>query len=118
MDEEREEQGQEQQKQSMPGQVAKQGMNMAKQEAVNAVKKKGKEAAVKMGAKIAAFVVANALTIAIIVAIIAAVCFVSFVILPAIEDFIDQLLAEDVDEVTYKTVEEYCTIDETRSPYG
>lgn len=109
MDEEREEQGQEQQKQNMPEQLAKQGANMAKQEVVNATKKKAKET---IGVKVAAFVAANALTLTIIVVIIAAVCFFSLVILPAIEDVIDQFLAEDVDEVTYQTVEEYCTIDE------
>ncbi len=110
MDEEREEQGQEQQKQSMPGQVAKQGMNMAKQEAVNAVKKKGKEAAVKMGAKIAAFVIAHIVPILIIISVL--VIIFGF-LLPAIDNFLDEDMADTVDEITYQTIDEYCTIDET-----
>lgn len=108
MDEENQEQ--EQKQQNMPEQLAKQGTNMAKQEATNAVKKKGKEVAIKAAAKVAAFVVAHIVPILIIIAVIV---LLFGVLLPAIDNFLDEDMADTVDEITYKTIDEYCTIDET-----
>lgn len=111
MDEEREnqEQEQEQQKQSIAGQVAKQGINYGKQQAKNAAKKEG----AKQGAKLVQLITKNPKVVLIIVAVIAVALFIGFFIIPAIDNFLDEQMAEDVDEVTYQTLEEYCTIDDT-----
>lgn len=112
MDEENQNQEQQQQ-QSMPEQLARQGLNMAEQQAKNVAKKGAKEGAKKAGAAIAKFVVAHIVPIAIIFAIIVVICLILFVLIPAVEDYLDGEMANDVDQITYQTVEEYCTIDDT-----
>lgn len=107
MDDERDNQQQGEQKQSIPGQVAKKGVDFAKQQAINAVKKKGKEV---IGKKIVAVVVANIVPIVIVITVL--ILLFGF-LFPAFDNFLDEQMAEDVDEVTYQTIEEYCTIDDT-----
>lgn len=111
MDEEKQrEEEQEEQKQSIPGQIARQGMDYAKQQAKNAIKEKAKKTAIKVGAKIAAFVAAHIIPILIIITVL--VILFGF-LFPAFDNYLDELMAEDVDEITYQTLEEYCTIDDT-----
>ena len=115
MDEERENQEQEQQQQkpNMMEQAARRGLNMAEQQAKNVAKEGAKEGAKKVGAAIGKFVVTHIVPIAIILAIIIVICLIIFVLIPAVEDYLDGDTATSVDEITYQTVEEYCTIDET-----
>lgn len=103
MDEEKENQEQGQKQQSMPEQLAKQGADLAKQQVKNAAKKKVKE-------KVAAVVVAN--IVPIVITILVLILLFGF-LFPAFDNFLDEQMAEDVDEITYQTIEEYCTIDET-----
>ncbi|MBO5479175.1 MAG: M15 family metallopeptidase [Clostridia bacterium] len=92
----------------------------AKQNAKSAGKKIAKEAgkqalklaqkaAAKLAAAVIGFIVAHIVPILIILAVIIALC----VLLPAIDNFLDEDSAETIDEVTYQTVQEYCTIDDT-----
>lgn len=110
MDEERQNQEQEQMQQSMPEQLAKKGAKMAEEQLKNEAKKKGKEAALKIGAKIAAFVIAHIVPILIIIAVLV---IIFGILVPAFDNFLDEDMADTVDEITYKTIDEYCTIDET-----
>lgn len=115
MDEEREnqEQEQEQQKQSIPGQIAKQGINYGKQQATNVAKNAAKKEGKKIGSKIIGLITKNPKVLLIIVAVLAVLLFVFFVLIPAIDNFLDEDMADTVDEITYQTIEEYCTIDDT-----
>lgn len=114
MDEEKQrEEEQEEQKQSIPGQIAKQGMDYGKRKfnnfAINGLKKGATKIAAGIE-KIAAFVAAHIVPILIIIAVL--VIIFGFLI-PAIDNFLDEDMAETVDEITYQTIEEYCTIDDT-----
>lgn len=112
MDEENQNQEQEQ-KQSAVGQFAKQQAQMAAKQAANQVKQQAKqelkkkmaEAFAKIAAKIAAVAWPVLLGLLIIITLV--------IVLSAVEDYIDQMNAQAIDEVTYQTLEEYCTIDET-----
>lgn len=110
MDEENREQ---EQKQNVVGdlakqqakQVANQAANQVKQAAKQELKKKMAELWAKIAVRIAPAVGIALLVIFAIITII--------ILLTAIEDYIDQQNAQSIDEVTYQTLEEYCVIDET-----
>lgn len=112
MDEENQEQ-QEGQKQSAVGEFAKQQASQAakqvadqvKQQAKQELKKKAAELWAKVAAKIAAVAWPVILGLLVIITLI--------IVLGAVEDYIDKMNAQTIDEVTYQTIEEYCTIDET-----
>jgi predicted MPP superfamily phosphohydrolase len=114
MDEENNEQNQEQNKQS--NSVEK----FAKDSAMNVGKNIGKKVGKKglqalrkglaqIGKAVISFVAAHIVPIAIIVLIVCCIC----ILIPAIDDFLDQETAQTIDDVTYQTIQEYCTIDDT-----
>lgn len=99
----------ENQKQELPDKLVEQGTHMAGNAAKQGAKKTGKI----IGKAIVNFVIANPAVIAIILAIIIVASFIGGVVIPAIDSYLDDLSAEEIDEVTYETLQEYCTIDET-----
>lgn len=114
MDEERDEQEQEQQQQpSMMEQAAKQGINYGKQQVKNVAKEKGKEAVAKGGAELVQLAASHPAVLAVILGILLVIIFIFVVVLFAGNDYLDEEMAGQVDEITYQTIEEYCTIDET-----
>lgn len=83
------------------GQAGKQTLKGAEKKALELLK----EAAKKVAVQIAAFIATHIVLIAIILAIV-------FVIFGAIDNYLDEATAEDVDKVAYELVKDYCTIDE------
>lgn len=78
-------------------------------EAKRQISNKMKEVAAKIWAKVVAVIVAHLPAILIILAIIAS-CILLF---SFFDDLIDGEVAETIDEVTYQSINEYCTIDES-----
>lgn len=104
------EENQEEKKQpSAAEQFAKQGLKSAGKKIGKEIGKKGAELLRQVAAKLAALIAANIVPIAIVLA----VCVIIFILFSAIDNFLDEDTAETIDEITYQTVNEYCTIDET-----
>ena len=78
-------------------------------EAKRQISNKMKEVAAKIWAKAVAFIIANLPTILFVLAIIAG----CILLCSLFDDFLDGEVTETIDEVTYQSINEYCTIDES-----
>lgn len=110
MDEEKEEQ---QKQPNAVGEFAKQQVKNQAKQAANQVKQQAKEEAKKKIAEAIAKLAAKAAPIIGIILAVIVVIIVVVILLGAVEDYLDKENAQTIDEVTYQTIEEYCTIDET-----
>ncbi len=113
MDEENKQQ--EKQQKELPEQLAAQGVQYAGQAGKQAAKKLGKEAGKKLlqvidmaAKKVIALIVANPIAVAIIIAVVA----IAVLIISAIDNYLDEEATNEIDEVVYELVKDYCTIDE------
>ena len=78
-------------------------------EAKRQISNKMKEVATKIWAKAVAFIIAHLPAILIVLAIIAG----CILLCSLFDDFLDGEVTETIDEVTYQSINEYCTIDES-----
>ncbi len=120
------EENQEQEGQELSN-LAKQGVNKGKgllekpiKQGAENLKRKGTQAAVEgikkiaaqIAAQIAAFIATHLVLIIIIIVIIVLTTFTIFVLIPAADNYLDELNAQKTDEVTYQVLQDYCTIGE------